>query len=398
VATATLDELIERTRIKANVLRSDFATDPEIIVYLNEARKQLRELIVTADDSYYQATMADFSIGAAPTNLQALPSDFWKLRGLDAFAGDSLRQQEVYAREFRNRFDPGIGYYFGGDGNSIVVCGQSPEQGNPFRVYYTPKPRPLAARVPGNTRSITPGGGDGTNAGSQLILGAGQFTAGDVGALITIAGNGDALDGTRTIVTVVNATHVTTQPPMPPSLSFGAATVSLVDSDAASRTFAIANPDLQSSGYFTLQNGNFGPSDVGSFLTVTLNAPNDSLNATYTILDILDGGVGPTAHVTPAVAGVFSPLVGTASVSRQPGGTDNALDLTEDNFSEYFPVRAGMAIARRKRQDTLVQQLQAEREAIEERIASLSRMRQSEPQQAPVLWGHRTRYNEDWEI
>lgn len=392
--STSLDDLIEQTRLKANVARSNFATNDEIIVYLNEARKQFRELVVTADDSYYQGTL-DFSIGAQPLNEQALPSTFWKMRGLDAFAGDRLRQTEVYARPFANRFDPGVGYYFGGTGNSIVVCGQSPEQCNPFRLYYTPKPLPLAALATPVARSIVFNGIDGTNAGSQFVFGFGKFSAADVGATLTVAGTLTPCDGTYTILSVVDATHVTTQPAPTPSQSFNSSDVVTVTPAAtATRTFAIANPDSQSSGFWILQNGSFGVDDVGSFMTVTINAPNASLTGTYEILAVNVGNI----QVTPAVPGVFSGLTGTATISRQPANTESALDLTEDNFSEYFSVRAAMVIARKKRQDSLVAQLAAERAAIEDRIAALSRMRQSEPQQAPVLWGHRRYVSDDMDV
>jgi hypothetical protein len=395
VATTTLDQLIEQTRLKANVTRSNFATDAEIIGYLNEARKQFRELVVAADDSYYQDTL-DFSIGAAPLNVQALPSTFWKLRGLDAFAGDSLRQKEVFAREFRNRFDPGVGYYFGGTGNSIVVCGLMPEQANPYRIYFTPKPLPLAALAPGVSRTIEHAGGDGTTAGSQLGMDNGNFRAGDVGGTLVISASGTPCDGTYSVLTVDDPTRLTTIPALTPSQTFGDAVVTLTGADDATRTFALVPGfDSQASGFWALQNGDFGDSDVGAYLSVVIDTPFASLSGTYQILAVN----GPTSiRVSPAVAGTIAPLAGTATISRQPGGTESALDLTEDNFSEYFSVRAAMVIARKKRQDTLVAQLGAERAAIEERISALSRMRQSEPQQAPVLWGRRSTNYDDWEV
>ncbi len=393
MATTSLDDLIEQTRVKANVLRSNFVLDPEIVVYLNEARKQFRELVVTADDSYYQSTL-DFSVSAQPLNLQALPSTFWKMRGLDAFAGDSLRQREVFAREFRNRFDADVGYFFGGDGNSIVVCGQSPEQCNPFRLYYTPKPLPFAQRLPGETRSIAPDALDGTNAGSHFILTNANFRAGDVGGSLTVTGFSGATDGTYTILSIVSPTEVVTIPAPPPSESGSPGeTAVVVASSAATRTFAVAPTDSQNSGLWTLQNGNFGLSDVNSYLTIDVGGT--TYDGTFQIGTVYNS---TAVIVTPAITGASGSLTGTASLSRQPPGTDSYLDLTEDNFSEYFSVRAAMVIARKKRQDSLVAQLGAERAAIEDRIAALSRMRQSEPQQAPVLWGRRSNNYEDWEV
>jgi len=304
---ATLGDLIANARDKANVAAAQFVTDAQIVVYLNEALKQMRELIVAADDSYYQATL-DFSIGAQPLNLQTLPADFWKMRGLDAYAGDSLRQTEVYAREYRNRFAAGLGYYFGGDGNSIVIVpGFDAPQANPFRLTYTPKLTPLAS-----LRFIQHGPGDGTNAGEQWFFDNGAFTAGDVGATMVVYGSGTILDGTWTIASVVDANRVNTT-------------------------------------------------------------------------------VAPGALIALGASSV---------VSIQTAGTRTSLDVTEDNFSEYPAVRAAMAIARKKRQDSLVAQLAAERADIEGRISAMSKMRQSEPQQAPVAWRPSFRLYplDEWEL
>jgi len=394
VATTTLVELIEQTRLKANVSRSNFVTDAEVITYLNEARKQLREEIISADDSYYQATL-DFSISAQPSNVQALPDRFWKMRGLDAFAGDSLRQREVYAREYRNRFDAGVGYYFGGTGTSIVVCGQSPEQCNPFRLTYVPRPLPLALLLEGNTRSITHDAADGTNAGAHFIFTNGAFTPGDVGATVTISGAANN-NGTYTILSITGPIEIAVLPAPTPSLLLGAgAVVSIADADNATRSFNVAPTDNQNSGYWVLQNGAFGASDVGSYLTTVINAPNEAYSGTFQILTVVNS---TAVQVTPTVTPASGSLTGTATLSRQPANTESALDLTEDGFSEYLSVRAGMAVARKKRQDSLLAQLAAERAAIEGRIQSLSRMRQSEPQQAPVLWGRRSISYDDWEV
>ena len=397
MATATLDDLISRTRLKANVARSNFVTDDEIIVYLNEGLREFRELVITADDSYYVATMADFSISAAPGNEKALPSDFWKLRGLDGFAGDSLRQAEVYAREFRNRFDPGVGYYFGGDGNSIVICGRSAEQANPYRVTYTPDPVPFAALAPYTARTIAVSGADGTNGGSQFSMANGAFSIADVGATIVIANNtGNIPNGTYTVTGVSSATLVSVNPLPPAGENFGiAATATLTGDKTQTRTFNVASPDNATffdtgSAIWSLQNGAFGIEDVGSYLTTSVS--NTAYSATYKIIRVASA---TSVQVTPTTPGSSGAVTGTASISRQPGSTRSALDLTENRFSEYFSVRAAMVIARKKRQDSLVAQLAAERGDIEQRIADLSKMRQSEPQQAPLLWGRRSRYDRD---
>lgn len=391
MATATLDDLIAQTRLKANAANTNFVTDTEIIRYLNEALQQFRELVITADDSYYQSTL-DFTITAAPGNAQALPADFWKMRGLDGFAGDSLKQAEIYAREFRNRFDPGVGYYFGGDGNSIVVSGRSAEQANPFRLYYTPKAIPLASLLATTTRNISVNAGvDGTNAGGQLILTNAALNAADLGGTLVISNTGNGLDGTWTIVRVVSGTTVEVSPQPPVStVTNGSTGITLTPSKTASRTFAVApNDQFDSTDVLNIALGAFGADDLSSYITLAVTPA--AYAATYQIRFV---NTATSVRTSPSVVSSGN-LTGTATVSRQPGGTRSSLDATEDNFSEYFSVRAAMVIARKKRQDTLVAALGGERAAIEDRIAALSRNRQSEPQQAPILWGRRSRYDRD---
>jgi len=130
---------------------------------------------------------------------------------------------------------------------------------------------------------------------------------------------------------------------------------------------------------------------------MAVDVDNNAYDGTYQILALVSG-TPPGVLTTPSTAGSAGVLIGTATISRQPAGTQHVLDVTEDNFVEYFSVRAGMVIARKKRQDTLVAALGAERAAIEERIAALAKNRQSEPQQAPVLWGRRSITLEDWEV
>ena len=304
MAFTTLDQLDTLLRQKTNTENSNICSRSERISYLNEALRELREKIVSADDSYYSAHQ-DYSVGAYPANVAALPADFWMARAVKALAG-TVRERDVFAREARESNRPGIGYMFGGTGNDIVFLPQfTAQSGNPWRLIYTPKPIPLA-----DTVIRTPAWTTGDHSGAGVItVAAGNFQDGDV--TITLGG-GSGADGVYTILEVFAANQVEVSP-SPGTLTF--------------------------------------------------------------------------ANTT------------TYSVTNQPPGTRNTLDTTEDAYAEYLPVRAGVQVARKKRQDSLVDSLGAERAAIEARIQLMAAKRQGEPQQAPVEWGRfhdRARYAGDY--
>lgn len=79
-STATL---IERVRQRTETEHSDFVTDDEITNYLNDSMKSYYDFMVTAYQDYF---IDGYTFSTVSGQLAyALPSDFYKLRGVDVF-------------------------------------------------------------------------------------------------------------------------------------------------------------------------------------------------------------------------------------------------------------------------------------------------------------------------
>lgn len=229
---ASTVQLVARTRKKANVQRSNFADDNEIVEYLNELRKKLHKLLIAADDSYYVSRVTLTTIGSTvDTNSAVLPADFYKVRGLSARAG-TTREFPVDARSFHDRYVPGeIGYTLDGDSISIWRPADAARY-NPYVLRYTPRPRPLALPV---TYAIPQTAAqDGTNVSGNFVFPGGTFSdAGMIGGTLVIAGDTavGSLNGTYTVtgfaVVGPNTTLIVTPAPSPSHTMTGAYTATL---------------------------------------------------------------------------------------------------------------------------------------------------------------------------
>ena len=78
--TVTLSSLQEQSRQRADLEDSNFISDSELTGYINSSYAELYDVLVTAFVDYY-LTSSELSI--ATGNSIPLPSDFYKLRGVD---------------------------------------------------------------------------------------------------------------------------------------------------------------------------------------------------------------------------------------------------------------------------------------------------------------------------
>ena len=76
----TLGQLRTLCRERADMENSNFISDSELNSYINSSCAELYDLIVGQHDDYY-VTSATLTISSG--NTVSLPSDFYKLRGLD---------------------------------------------------------------------------------------------------------------------------------------------------------------------------------------------------------------------------------------------------------------------------------------------------------------------------
>lgn len=100
--TLTVTQLITKVRERADMLNSQFVTDTEITGYIDYSYKELYDLLVESVEDY-NLSSASFTI-ASGSNTYTLPSDFYKLRGLDDLTNPS-RPRSVRKFAFNERND-----------------------------------------------------------------------------------------------------------------------------------------------------------------------------------------------------------------------------------------------------------------------------------------------------
>lgn len=119
MGVATQAQLITEVRQRADMENSQKVTDIEIVTYLNIEMLSLYDLLIGAFQDYYVSS-ATFSLPAnavaGTTNEYALPTDFYKVLGLDLTSTSTVWPLTIhsYSRAERNRPN-GICYHIGGD-------------------------------------------------------------------------------------------------------------------------------------------------------------------------------------------------------------------------------------------------------------------------------------------
>lgn len=81
MASVTLATLRQRALERADMVNSDFIEDDELLEYINSSYAELYDILVSKFEDYYTPAPTPFSITSG--NTYNLPSDFYKLRGVD---------------------------------------------------------------------------------------------------------------------------------------------------------------------------------------------------------------------------------------------------------------------------------------------------------------------------
>ncbi len=107
MAIVTLQQLLDRTRQRADQVNSGFVTDSEITNWINVYKREYEDLLVRTFGADYSATSATFSAtaGTENYNLSALTAGtFYKLQGLDVTDSSSpTGWRDVKAFNFHDR-------------------------------------------------------------------------------------------------------------------------------------------------------------------------------------------------------------------------------------------------------------------------------------------------------
>ena len=154
----SLTELRTLTRQRADMENSQFVTDTELTRYLNNSWGELYNLIVENFNEDYYTTSTTISLSSG-TDSYSLPSDFYKMRGVDLVVTSTesvpLRRYNwsnrtrnsltVYARDYRYRVQ-----------RKSIVFTPTPSTSDSVKLFYIPSPRKLESVTPsGVTRGTT---------------------------------------------------------------------------------------------------------------------------------------------------------------------------------------------------------------------------------------------------
>lgn len=149
--STTLGQMRLQAQQMADMVNSQFVTDFEWNLYLNQSWKELYDIITTKfSEDYYVACPATYTTDNC-TQLYPLPTDFYKLLGAEIQLNTGNPQSWVTMKNFnfidRNRWSyPNVYTFYGITnlryrlvGNQLMIVPQ-PQSGQTLRLWYNPKP------------------------------------------------------------------------------------------------------------------------------------------------------------------------------------------------------------------------------------------------------------------
>jgi hypothetical protein len=160
----TLASLITQTRQRADIEGSQVVTDSELTGYINSSIKELYDILVsTYEDYYLSETTATVTTGDSIT----LPTDFYKLRGLDYAEGSVYYQVLPFKFNQRNQQNvelfsatPAVKSRYRVQGSVIKLVPATAAAGT-YRVWYIPRATEL---------SLTTDTFDGINGWEEFVI------------------------------------------------------------------------------------------------------------------------------------------------------------------------------------------------------------------------------------
>ena len=143
--STTLLELRTRSRQLADMVDNEFVSDSELNNYINFAIAELHDLLVAAygSDYFLSSTTGTTTSG---TQDYSLPSDFYKLRGVDVKINNSdWFNVKPFNFNERNRFDDSTSWTYLGLSNlryrimgSNLKFTPTPDNAQQYRIWYVP--------------------------------------------------------------------------------------------------------------------------------------------------------------------------------------------------------------------------------------------------------------------
>lgn len=147
MALVSLTELRLRVRERADMVSSTFVSDAELTRYINASLQELYDLLVQAIEDYNITTVA-FTISSGST--YSLPSDFYKLRGLEESSEGEWRALRPFNWNERSSYDSVIinrywtypRYRIVGSNIEFLPSAEAPGS---YRIRYVPLLVPLSS-------------------------------------------------------------------------------------------------------------------------------------------------------------------------------------------------------------------------------------------------------------
>lgn len=102
----TLAQLKTRSRERVDKENSTYISDSELTSYINASYAELYDLLIESYEDYFITGPTSFSLTTSDAGVSALPSDFYKLKGIDYQSGGDFLALHTYnwnERNSRNR-------------------------------------------------------------------------------------------------------------------------------------------------------------------------------------------------------------------------------------------------------------------------------------------------------
>ena len=146
----TLAQLKQATRERSDMVNSNFISESELTQYINQAYGELYDLIVSRFEDEYIYEY-DFTVSGSATSVP-LPSDFYKLKGLDYqldASGDRWESVSKFNFEQRNSYYSQSAAYVGTCGKYYRIVGgnislkPNNNASGTYKLWYIPTYRKL---------------------------------------------------------------------------------------------------------------------------------------------------------------------------------------------------------------------------------------------------------------
>jgi hypothetical protein len=127
------------------MVNSQFISDSELLDYINASYAELYDLLIQTYEDYYITGPTQFTLTSGDEGVYALPSDFYKLRGLDYQYGGDWVELYPYDWNRRNAWNRTLNRVYTGEtersyrmvGTNLRIEPDDDADGT-YRIWYAP--------------------------------------------------------------------------------------------------------------------------------------------------------------------------------------------------------------------------------------------------------------------